>query len=125
MDLYASVYVQSQLGKSELLRLISETLGGQYDKNSMTTFQMDIYVDENEQYDQEKIKQFPGGFVYFRYILDVDQSDVGEDRIYLEQLSQVLVFLWSIDTPAVAACDFEEQLPKKGGHRNELLPWPQ
>jgi hypothetical protein len=125
MSLYAGVYVQSRLGKSELLGLISEKLGGQIDFDSMTTFQMDIYLDENEQYDQEKIKRFPDGFLYFRYLLDVDQSDVGEDRIYMEQLSQLLEFLWSIDTPAVAACDFEQQLPKNGGYRNELLPWPQ
>lgn len=125
MSLYAGIYVQSRLAKSELLRLISEKLGGQIDRDSITTFQMDIYLDENEQYDQEKIKQFPSGFLYFRYILDIDKSDAGEDRIYLEQLSQVLEFLWSIDTPAVAACDFEEQLIKNGGYKNELLPWPQ
>jgi hypothetical protein len=91
----------------------------------MTTFQMDIYLDKNEQFDQEKIKRFPDGFLYFCYILEVDKIDVGDDRIYMKQLSQVLEFLWSIDTPAVAACDFEEQLTKNGGYRNELLPWPQ
>ncbi|MBT1711040.1 hypothetical protein KK062_22550 [Fulvivirgaceae bacterium PWU5] len=91
----------------------------------MTTFQMDIYLDKNEQYNQEKSKRFPDGFLYFHYLLDVDHSDVGEDRIYIDQLSQVLEFLWSIDTPAVAACDFEGQLIKNGGYRNLLLLWPQ
>lgn len=46
------------------------------------------------------------------------------ERAYIEAVSLLLEYFWSLNIPSIAACDFEGQLAKNGGYRNELVPWP-
>ena len=39
-------------------------------------------------------------------------------------VDRLLNRLWSQGLPAVAACDYENELPRAGGYNNRSVPWP-
>lgn len=51
-------------------------------------------------------------FVYFRYYLEVDGNDLNQQ---IALISKLLETFWSQGIAAVAACEYEELLPEKGG----------
>ena len=58
----------------------------------------------------------PDGFLYYRYYLDIDAVP-GQQRVaQVALVEQILECLWEHGYAAVAACDFEDELPRHGGY---------
>jgi hypothetical protein len=72
-------------------------------------------VDGNHARDDERARDFPDGFLYFRYVIDV-----GPD----EPVARLLRLLWDNGIPAVAASDGDDDLPENGGYKSRAVPWP-
>jgi hypothetical protein len=68
--------------------------------------------------------EFPDGFLYFRYRVEVYAETNNADSEIKQVVERILNHLWSMGYPAVAVCDFEEELPHKGGYKSRLVPWP-
>jgi hypothetical protein len=61
-------------------------------------------------------REFPSGFLRFRYQIEVaDGRDVAP---------RLLRCLWDNGIPAVASCDFEDEMPENGGYKSRNVPWP-
>jgi hypothetical protein len=43
---------------------------------------------------------------------------------HIALVNKILTWLWSQKIPAVAASDYEDQLPNNGGYKSPLIPWP-
>jgi hypothetical protein len=43
---------------------------------------------------------------------------------YIDWVGGFLKWLWYEKFPAVAAADYEDDLPNKGGCKSTLIPWP-
>ena len=122
--LYCKVYVQTDMSLRDLVMLVTEELNGNVDRQSVLTSGLELYIDRNEEFDPTMIPVFPDGFLYFRYYLDVFPSSTAFQGMHIERIGHLLEALWARGIPAVAACDYEDVLPKKGGYKNRTTPWP-
>jgi hypothetical protein len=84
----------------------------------------EVEIRHNKEADAGRAWEFPDGFLHFRQTLEfypLPQS-TREERVAL--ISHILNLLWSQDLPAVAASDYEGELPHGGGYKSTAIPWP-
>ncbi|MFN8451806.1 MAG: hypothetical protein U0521_25245 [Anaerolineae bacterium] len=112
------VFVDAEISENELVSLTAPVIFAPDDGISLQ-----VEVVRNEDYDSNRRRQFPDGFVYFRYTLDLFMSDATVAR-QAAIVTRLLKRLWEWGIPAVAACAYEERLPKRGGYRSRAVPWP-
>lgn len=111
------IFVDADVSASELIGLVAQFMFA----DAAPPCEADII--QNDDYDSNRRKQFPGGFVYFRYVIDVYCDDAPlPDRVDL--IARVLEQLWDWGYAAVAACAYEDQLPQGGGYKSVYVPWP-
>jgi hypothetical protein len=67
---------------------------------------------------------FPDGFLYFKYKLDINFYDEVGISYCIQLIKTILEFFWRNDIPAVATADYEDQLPFRGGYKSIKIPWP-
>ena len=72
-------------------------------------------VERADEHDPVRAREWPGGFLYFPY-----RVEAGPKRA----VERLLPLLWDRGIPAVAACDYEDELPEKGGYKSRAIPWP-
>jgi hypothetical protein len=80
-----------------------------------------VTVRPNPDFHEERRLEFPWGFMQFPHVIDVRPTAPG----HVELVSSILQRLWGAGVPAVAACEYEDQLPELGGYRSRAVPWPQ
>jgi hypothetical protein len=109
------IFVDADLSETELVSLVSQLL---------TEPGVEVNLIRNEDYDLKRRKQFPGGFIYFRYVIDLYLDDPARaDKAAI--VASLLDGLWAWGFAAIAACGYEEQLPHNGGYRSHNVPWPE
>ena len=117
-DLYCKLYVDTDLEIEQLKDKITSIVSGekQLFRTIVTTYG-EIDVNKNEDFDDEKRELVPDGFIYSKYYLDIEpKEDIGQQD-YISSIGDLLKSLWGSGLKSVAACDFEEELPQKGGYR--------
>ena len=72
-------------------------------------------MNRNDTYERQAIN-LPDGFLYYRYFLDIDPVQDVDEADYVASVATLLTQLWQSEYKAVAACDFEDRLPRKGGY---------
>ena len=112
------VYVDADLSDRELIGLTAPLLFAPDDEVTL-----EVEVLKNEEYDSNRRRQFPDGFVYFRYTLDLYMSGATTTR-KAAIVARLIRRLWEWGYPAVAACAYEDRLPQRGGYRSHAVPWP-
>lgn len=126
MNLYVSLYVDSNLDRklltTELKKTLNEAIEDRFDIESP---QGEISVRKNDAFNEEMRKDEEDGFLYYRYLLEVEpEEELGKENA-TQFVSRILEYLWSQNYPAVASCDYEELLPNKGGYKSPNVPKPQ
>lgn len=88
-----------------------------------TTF-YEISIHKNDEFDPSKQIHFPDGFLFFKFLIDIEfePTVVLKDRAF--EISKLLHWFWSSKMPAVASCDFEDLLTNNGGYKSTTIPWP-
>jgi hypothetical protein len=81
-------------------------------------------IRRNKEADTERAADFPDGFLYFAYTVEFYpfSKTPREERVSLA--AKILNRFWDRSRPAVAVCDYEDQLPKEGGYKDRTVPWP-
>jgi hypothetical protein len=74
-----------------------------------------LHVERNDDRDPERAAEFPDGFLYFATLVEAGPQEV---------TAQLLRLLWDAGIPAVAATDYEDELPEGGGYGSRRIPWP-
>jgi hypothetical protein len=77
-----------------------------------------IDVMPNANFDELQRQEFLSGFYNFRYRVEVYSRREQPDAQLVQLIKVVREDMWSKGYSAVAACDFEEQLPHKGGYKS-------
>jgi hypothetical protein len=112
------VFVDAEMSERELLSLVAQVL---FSPDAPVT--LEATVIRNEEFDSNRRRLFPDGFVYFRYTLDLYRNDTALPD-FAASVATLLDSLWDWDIPAIAACAFEDRLPEHGGYRSRAVPWP-
>jgi hypothetical protein len=82
-----------------------------------------ISIHTNDDYNCEKEKDFPDGFLYFKLLIEIDFLESVATELVADVTGKILKYLWTNNYPAVASCAYEEILIEKGGYNNTNLPW--
>jgi hypothetical protein len=82
---------------------------------STSEFQVDVVV--NEDFDERRRSQNHDQFLFYRYYLDIEPTENATRQRYVESVGNLLEGLWQSNCKAVAACDFESELPQNGGYK--------
>lgn len=111
------VFVNAEVSEAELFGLIAPMLFAPEDE-----MLLQVEVVANEDYDTRRARQFPDGFIYFRYMLDLYMNAAPVTR-KAAITTRLLTHLWEWGYPAVAACAYEDRLPERGGYKSRAIPW--
>ncbi|HEY9691453.1 MAG TPA: hypothetical protein V6D15_04575 [Oculatellaceae cyanobacterium] len=113
--LYCKLYIDCDVNINELVGLIAKLTSSRIEQWSISTPECEIDVRNNDDFDNKRSK-FPDGFLYYRFYLDIERTEGTERGSYIECISRLLEYFWLLSYKAIAACDFEEELPRKGGY---------
>jgi hypothetical protein len=116
MDLYCKVFIDAGCEHEELVQRLAGLIGGTTDGRWISTAWGNFHVVRNVAFDDDRRDAEQDGFLYFRYFLDIEPSAEVDQNGYITQIGTLLASLWHSGIPAVAACDFEDKLPSKGGY---------
>ncbi|GAA2449654.1 hypothetical protein GCM10010405_36390 [Streptomyces macrosporus] len=95
--------------------LLSRLFEGTFEMRTMTVGGLDVEVRRNP--DHQESTEFPDDFVLWPVQVEIEPvAPHGEDSM-VETVTRILEALWEAKAQAVAACDFEDELPWNGGIR--------
>jgi hypothetical protein len=113
-DLYCKVYVDCNLGSSDLLTSIADMVKGDISLRTVKNDLLEVSVFSNQDYDKGRSRELEG-FVFYPYYLEIEPADdvTVNSEAYKMSIDNLLKALWYMGADAVAACDFEDELQKK------------
>jgi hypothetical protein len=117
-DLLCEIFVDTILARSHLLRLLGELASGSINDSTISSDWAKIQVRRNPDRDEVRKNDKREGFLFYPYSVEVDPADFVTREQYVSGVAVLLDGLWKAGCPAVAACDFEDELPRGGGIRN-------
>jgi len=82
-----------------------------------------VYLDVNEEFDADKEILFPDGFLFFKFLLEIELKNEAMNDDYIKYIGLVLKELWKKGISAVASSDFEMMLPNNGGYNSKEVSW--
>lgn len=113
--IFCKVFVNADVARSDLVDTIAHALDGRIKPlNTVAGDTWEIDVRRNDEHDAERSKDQENGFLFFPYYLDVVARRGRDRQAQIALVSRLLERLWERGYGAVAACDFEEELPRKG-----------
>lgn len=120
-DLYCKIFINSPMLIEELTKKISDFLELKLDKFlSIESEFFTVDILKNKEFDEEKSKDFPDGFLFFPYFLNIDSTENTEREKYIQMIGDLTIYLWGEKCQLVVSSDFEDDLPNKGGY-NQLI----
>lgn len=120
-NLYCKIYVHTNKSIDELPKEIEKQISIKSDQfHSFENQFITLEILANKEYDKNKCYEFPDGFLYFKYNLEIDCKITSKEIEYIEFISALMKFLWGLGMNLVASCDFEEFLPNQGGFKKRI-----
>ena len=116
MNLFCKIFVDIDISKDELVQKITDCTSGRIERWLVRTDWGEIDVVNNEDFDENRRGQEPDGFLFYRFYLEMEPGEGVPSEVYIKSVGTLLGKLWAWNAKAVAACDFEESLPMKGGY---------
>lgn len=112
-SLYCKFFVFSGVEESELRRILVDMLQGVLSGRSIVAEEAIADVRKNPDSDDSQ----DDDFLYWPLIVDVQLLN-RERRTAVGSVREVLNTLWNRGYRVIAACDFEDELPRNGGYHD-------
>lgn len=111
--LYCQVFVDTALNEEELVSMVARIVDGSIDRWWVKADILEIEVRRNDWILPSPVKT--KSFLDFPYYLDIEPlMTAGTARAsYIAAIGMLLRGLWGRGYDAVAACGFEDELPKR------------
>lgn len=116
--MFCAIYVSRDDRETiSLMTQLSDLLKLPRTRGSLESEVFSLDVLESDEYDPDKQKDFPKGFLYFPVRVEI--TFYTDDISFASPVvAKILEYLWENKYAAIAACSFEELLPENSG------PWP-
>lgn len=111
-DWYCKIFVSINQSKQELVCFITNQLTGTVERGTITVSYAEIDVRTNEDFVEQISENDPDAFLHYRYYLDIEPGPLFNRDLYVQTIIKLLTTLRATGARVVAACDFEEELPK-------------
>jgi hypothetical protein len=101
----------------DLAQLIAVTLNGKPKSRGVVAVAglEDILITANDSGERtEEFADSSSDFLFYPYYLDIE-ADTATVKTMIATVGKLLEALWDAGIPAVAACDYEDDLPEAGG----------
>ena len=123
VDLACVIYADSD--RDELLSVLGQLLPEKVYGEIRRGRDNEVEVVRNLDFDPVARRQFPGGFLHFRQLIEIfpEESKTVSLENQVALVSLILEYLWASGIPAVAGCDYEDKLPHGGGYKSTETPW--
>lgn len=118
-DLFTKIFLDTDYEKTSVVEMVSKIVDGSVTGSTIETEQAEIFIFNNGDFSEEKRNQGSDAFLYYRYSLDIEPIEDADERKYIGEISKLLTELWGSGFKAIASCDFEDELPRKGGYNFE------
>lgn len=118
-NLYCKIFIDTNEDRERVLNSITDIVSGAIYRWTIISDSMEIDLRKNEDFSEKEIIIKEDGFLYSRYYLDIDSKENVKQEQYILSIATLLENLWTLGYKVVTACDFEEELPRKGGYRYE------
>jgi hypothetical protein len=120
-----SIYVTGGMSEADLTSELGFFLNANVNAYScIDKVDYQLYIEENDEFNEHKQKEFPDGFLFFKYLIYIEFKKGVMEEFYVEETARILNWLWHGNISAVAASDYEVLLPENGGYKSYNLPWP-
>jgi hypothetical protein len=116
-NLYCKIFLDCDLEREQLTQMIAISIDGRIESKTILSNYCEIDIKNNEDFHDIQRHDYPDGFFYYPYYLDIEPSEEVLFSSYADVITKLLEYLWNKGYQAVAACDFEEDLPRKGGYK--------
>lgn len=124
VDPYCTVYVHGAAGPQELARAVGDILGAPADEwSTVAADGVDVYARDSDEFSPARATEFPIGFYYFPFLLEVVFAEGTLVDTAVETVGRLLRGLWDRGWAAVATSGYADRLPYEGGV-SEDVPWP-
>jgi hypothetical protein len=102
-----------------IIVLLRELLGGEVSWDSLVLpgFIVDVLPNPDVTFASDDGSDDSDDFVLWPVLVEVGPADPDDERAIVAMMQRILPALWDAGYPAVAACDFEDELPWDGGIR--------
>ena len=111
-DLDCKMFVATDLDRSTLGQRIGTHFGGEVKGKYVSAATMAIEIRENEDFAPDRCDDAENGFLFYRLCLEIEPAQ-GASRVeYVRDVGAILSLLRSEGWRALAACDFEDELPR-------------
>jgi hypothetical protein len=117
---WCRIHVDGPASVDELREAVAGVVGGSADAYGVRAPGFELPVEEADDHSPDAKRTFPGGFIHFRFHVEV----LPEEGVPVALVGRLLEALWELGWAAVAVCDYEDRLPRAGGYKDESLPWP-
>lgn len=124
---FCEIFVNTDLSTDGLGRLIAELLDAAVEWHGFATtiigsgYVLDIHRNERRFAIANQQTQQTRDFVEWPYYLEIDAQAKQTRQAQIAVIARLLIGLWDRGLGAVAVCDFEDELPQRGGY-NPALP---
>jgi len=116
-NLYCKIFIDTNEDMEGVLSSISDIVSVY--RWTIISDSMEIDLRKNEDFSKKERVVKEDGFLYSRYYLDIESKENVKQEQYILSIATLLENLWTLGYKVVTACDFEEELPRKGGYRYE------
>lgn len=121
-ELYCKIYIDCEFTREQLIQTIAELVNGSVNHWDIQASDCEIYVSKNKDFNEIQRHDYPDGFLFYHYFLDIDVIESKaieklDHSLYKNTIAKLLENLWNRNYLAIAACDFEDELPRKGGYK--------
>jgi len=118
--LWATVYLDAQIDRDELFRVLTQATKGRLQRPTLVLGDsLKIHVGRNDDFDEVRRLDPHDGFFHFRYTLDVDPQGETSNEDFKGAVGALLEGLWREGYWTATACQFGEELPRGGTWRGE------
>lgn len=106
IKMYCKLYIHSDTSDAIITTL--ETQFGYFKKkmSDYTFKEFEAHISVNKESDINKIHIYLDGFLYYKYIVDLEI----ESENYIQITDSILRSLWENKMPTVVVCDYEDEL---------------
>lgn len=113
-----SIFVDFSGTREDFLQLLLTITGGHRDSSLVLGSVADLSTVSNDESDSSRIDDPVEGFLFYRYKVEIEPLRGAGRSEYIIFISHLLEALWTAGCRAVAACDFEDELPRSGGYKH-------
>ena len=124
-DIYdCNLYIDADEEISILLQNIANLFDTKSIDNKICVDKGILYLCKNNKFHKINKKNPEDGFLFYQYFIKAKPNALFGEENAVQFISTILNFFWSKGYPAIAFCDYENNLPNRGGYKSPNIPNP-